>query len=94
MNNPPTKQQAIAAIERAGRTGGQWSSEVSTFAQAYMEAMEAIQTNKTFIKSARYELDQKHQSWEQFPCQQCADKEIKRINTLLAAYHPQEKPNG
>lgn len=47
---------------------------------------EALDSAKTFIEYARYELEAKLVMGSQFPSQECADKEIAKIQQALKPY--------
>ena len=46
---------------------------------------EALGQAKKFMNYARYELEEKHQAFEQFPCQECCDEYLAKVDTVLAA---------
>lgn len=52
----------------------------------------ALKKARTFMIYAQHELQSKHADFEQFPCQQCADKYIDIANDALARTVPAPQP--
>lgn len=75
-------EEDLLGVFHAGKS---WQERAEKSEERVKALEEATTKAHTFIEYARYELEEKHEPFEQFPCQECADKYLKIIKTYLLA---------
>jgi len=59
--------------------------ELQAAAEREAGLVQALKRAAVFMSYARYLLDAEHNDFEQFPCQECADKEIAKVDAAIGA---------